>query len=139
MENCIFCKIIRGEIPGTFVHEDKQAVIFLDINQAAKGHLLIASRVHVEQWHELDEDNASHLARLAAQWAPAVLDATKADGYNLLQNNGPAAGQEVPHVHLHLIPRWTRDGYFGGVPDRMAQPDELRETAMAISEAKSTQ
>ncbi|HEX8682892.1 MAG TPA: HIT family protein [Ardenticatenaceae bacterium] len=135
-ENCIFCKIVRGEIPSTRVHEDETSVTFLDLNQAAKGHLLIAPRAHAEQWHELNEETAAHLGKLAAQLAPAVLEGMQADGYNLLQNNGEAAGQEVMHVHLHLIPRWQGDRYFGGGPrHRNADARELQATAALIQNA----
>ncbi|MDQ4076352.1 MAG: HIT family protein [Chloroflexota bacterium] len=137
MENCVFCQIIRGEIPGTFVHQDDRAVIFLDINQAAQGHLLIAPRNHREQWHELDDATAAHLGKLAADFAPAVVNAFDADGYNLLQNNGEAAGQEVMHVHLHLIPRWQNDHYFGRGPrQRKAEAEELQDTAERIETEK---
>ncbi|MGH2541475.1 MAG: HIT family protein [Ardenticatenaceae bacterium] len=137
MEDCLFCKIIAGEVPGTFVHQDETAVIFLDLNQAAEGHLLIVPRQHDEQWHQLDDATAAHLGKLAAGWAPAVVEATQADGYNLLLNNGHAAGQEIMHVHLHLIPRWRRDGYFGAGPrQRRADLDELRQTARRITQAR---
>lgn len=139
MDDCIFCEIVRGEIPATVVHQDEHAVIFLDRNQAAKGHLLISPRAHHEQWHQLDNETAAHLGKLAAEFAPAVLAAFGADGYNLLQNNGEAAGQEVMHVHLHLIPRWHRDGYFGGGPaHRMADAEELRATGRLIEETKGS-
>ncbi len=69
-------------------------------------------------------------------WAPAVVESLDADGYNLLQNNGAAAGQEVMHVHLHLIPRWQQDGYFGGGSQhRIAEPDELNRTAALLRAA----
>lgn len=131
--NCVFCKIIAGDIPSATVYEDDTSIVFLDINQAARGHLLITPRLHAEQWHHLDAETAAHLCTLAIRCAPAVLDALEADGYNLLQNNGAAAGQEVMHVHLHLIPRWRGDGYFGGGPKhRTANTDELRSTAQLI-------
>ena len=137
MTDCIFCKIVAGEIPATKVHEDDTAIIFLDINQAAKGHLLLVPRRHEEQWHQLDGQIAAHLGALAARWAPAVLEGLQADGYNLLQNNGQAAGQEVMHVHLHLIPRWKGDRYFGSGPQhRSAGAEELRGTASVLKEAK---
>jgi histidine triad (HIT) family protein len=133
MTDCVFCKIIDGQIPGTMVHEDETAVVLLDINQAARGHLLVVPREHVTQFHELDTGIAGHLMTLAARWAPPAVGAVEADGYNLLLNNGSAAGQEVMHVHLHLIPRRRRDGVLRmGVPARIAEPDELRETAGQI-------
>jgi histidine triad (HIT) family protein len=133
--DCIFCKIIAGEIPSARVHEDETAIVFLDLDQAAKGHLLFVPRTHAELWHELDEATAAHLARLTQQWGPVVLETLQADGYNLLQNNGKPAGQEVRHVHLHLIPRWQGDHYFGGgIKHRQADAEELRGTASVLRE-----
>ncbi|MCB0077319.1 MAG: HIT family protein [Anaerolineales bacterium] len=136
MPTCLFCKIIDGEIPGTFVHQDERAVIFLDINQAAEGHLLIVPRHHVEMWHELDGELAAHLARLSVDWAAPMLDVAGTDHYNVAVNNGAFASQEVPHLHLHLIPRHKNDGLlrYGG-PPRIAERDELQATAQRIIEA----
>lgn len=133
MDTCIFCKIVAGKIPSTRLHEDEKAIVFLDINQSARGHLLVVPRAHAGVWHELDGETAAHLAQLALRLAPSVLRSMKADGYNLVVNNGEAAGQEVMHVHLHLIPRWNGDHYIRlGVPARTATPDELRATAERI-------
>ena len=138
MSDCIFCKIIAGEIPGTFVHKDDVAVIFLDLNQSARGHLLIVPRQHVEQWHELPNDIAAHIGRLASEWAPAMLDAVNAEGYNVTINNGKAANQEIPHVHLHLLPRRAGDRQLRYTDSpRIAEPDELHDTAAAIRDAAS--
>ncbi|MBA2390323.1 MAG: HIT family protein [Geodermatophilaceae bacterium] len=128
---------MRGEIPAATVHEDDEAIVFLDINQAIKAHLLIVPRVHAAQWHELDDGTMAHVARLTAQWAPAVVAAVDADGYNLLLNNGEAAGQEVMHVHFHLIPRKRGDGVrMAGVKPRLADAEELRGTASVIKAAQ---
>jgi histidine triad (HIT) family protein len=133
MEECVFCRIIVGELPGSFVHQDDQAVVFLDLNQAARGHLLIVPREHVEHWHELEPATTAHMARLAAEWARPLVEAVQADGYNLQLNNGSAAGQDVMHAHLHLIPRWRRDGYYQSGPrHRRAAPGELDATAQLL-------
>jgi histidine triad (HIT) family protein len=133
MTGCVFCKIIEGQIPGTIVYEDETALVLLDINQAARGHLLVVPREHVGEFHELESGVASHLMTLAARWAPPAVEAVAADGYNLLLNNGSSAGQEVMHVHLHLIPRRQGDRVLRmGVPARIAEPGELQETAGRI-------
>lgn len=137
MHECIFCKIIAGEMPAFFVHEDECAVVFLDVDQGARGHLLIVPREHRALWHEQDAATIGHLGLLAAQWAEPTMAAVGAEGYNLLQNNSAAAGQEVRHVHLHLIPRWQGDGYFrGGSRHRRADAEELRATASLLKAAQ---
>lgn len=137
MDDCIFCKIMRGEIPSTRVHEDDTAIVFLDINQASRGHLLIVPRRHTADFHDLDGDTAAHMGRLALEWAGAAMKAVNAEGYNLVLNNRAVAGQEVMHAHLHIIPRTRGDEYrFGPVPVRIAEGDELQATAAAIKDAK---
>ncbi len=133
MEDCIFCKIIAGEIPSARVHEDETAIVFLDINQASKGHLLIVPRQHTADFHELEGDAAAHMGRLALEWAGVAMRAVESEGYNLLLNNRKVAGQEVMHAHLHIIPRWTGDGYrMTPIPTRIADGAELQETAALI-------
>ena len=137
--DCIFCKIVAGEIPSTRVYEDDTAIIFLDLNQAAKGHLLIVPRFHTSEWHELDEATAQHIGGLTRVWGKAAFIATQADGYNLVLNNGPAAGQEVAHTHMHIIPRWKGDGYLRGpIPHRNADGAEMKSTAQAIMDANGS-
>lgn len=136
-DTCIFCKIIAGEIPSTILHEDDMAIVFMDINQSQKGHLLIVPKVHVAEWHDLEDDAAAQIALLAVRWAKPTMRAVSSDGYNLVVNNGGAAGQEVMHVHLHIIPRWQGDGFIKlGVPTRFADATELKGTADAIRAAK---
>jgi histidine triad (HIT) family protein len=108
--DCIFCKIVAGTIPGMRVHEDDTVLAFLDIGPLAEGHLLIIPKPHSERLEDMDPDVLAHLARQLPRLARAVLSVTGASGYNLLQNNGRVSGQEVPHVHFHIIPRATGDG-----------------------------
>lgn len=137
MDQCLFCRIVSGEIPAATVYEDDDLIVFLDLNQAARGHLLIVPRTHVASWHETDWEILASMSRIAAEMAPAVVQAMEADGYNLQLNNGRAAGQEIFHVHLHLIPRWKRDGYISPPPHRQAGAEELRGTASLIRETKA--
>ena len=106
-DTCIFCRIIAGKTPGYFVYESARVVAFLDIDQAAPGHLLIVPRVHVAHWWELSAEDAAQIAVVARPLMVALMRAMGADGVRVLQTNGRAAGQEVFHVHVHLIPRWT--------------------------------
>ncbi len=107
--DCLFCRIVAGEIPATKVHEDDQIVAFLDIHPVNFGHVLIVPKPHHARLADLPDD----LAVAAARWVPrlsrAILAATGAPGLHLIVNNGPVAGQTVDHVHWHLIPRFEGD------------------------------
>lgn len=107
--NCIFCKIIKGEIPSTCIYEDQDFKVILDISPAARGHALILSREHYANLYELPEDLAAKTMVLAKRIASHMTEKLQCDGFNLVQNNGEVAGQTVFHFHLHLIPRY-KDG-----------------------------
>ena len=109
-ENCIFCKIAKGEIPSHKVYEDDDFLAFLDIAPAAMGHTLIIPKRHAGNLFELDAVSAARLIPLAQKLAEKVKAETGCEGVNLLQNNGEAAGQSVFHFHLHIIPRFAGDG-----------------------------
>lgn len=110
MSNCIFCKIVAGEIPSTKVHEDELTLAFMDIGQVNPGHLLIAVKPHVENIFGLDDRHAAAVFQTAARMARAISAAYSPDGVTLYQANGSAAGQTVFHFHLHLVPRYQKDG-----------------------------
>ena len=114
--SCTFCKILRGELPATILEEGAHCAVLLDLNQAAYGHVLIVAKPHVAQWHELDAATAADISAMAHRWARVLVESIAPEGYNLLMNNGAAAGQDVHHAHLHLTPRSSGDGYydFGG-------------------------
>jgi histidine triad (HIT) family protein len=130
MNKCVFCGIVDGDVQATILELDNVAAVFLDRNQAARGHVLIVPRTHVAHWHELDADTAAHIGRLAQKWAEALNNAFLPDGYNISVNNGEAAGQDVFHVHMHIFPRAHGDGYykFGGRIE-VASDDEKTEIA----------
>lgn len=109
MENCIFCKIIKGEIPSTCIYEDQDFKVILDISPAARGHALILPKEHYANLYELPEDLAAKTMVLAKRIASHMTEKLQCDGFNLVQNNGEVAGQTVFHFHLHLIPRY-KDG-----------------------------
>lgn len=110
MTDCVFCKIRDGAIPSMKVWEDERTLCFMDINPLNSGHCLVVTRAHAATIYEADEEDLRAAIVTARRVALAIRQALHPDGLNLLQANGPAAFQSVPHFHLHLIPRWTNDG-----------------------------
>jgi histidine triad (HIT) family protein len=137
--DCIFCAILAGDVPASIVHEDGETVAFLDISPITPGHTLVVPRGHAASLAELDPAAGSAVFRTGMRVAEA-LRATdlRADGVNLFVSDGAAAGQEVPHVHLHVIPRFPGDGLriqaAAGQPSR----EELDGTAEKIRAALAT-
>lgn len=108
-DNCVFCKIIDGQIPSTTVYEDADFKAILDISPANKGHIIVLAKEHVENIFELKEELAAKVFPVVSKLATAVKKALNCDGINILQNNGTAAGQTVFHLHVHIIPRYEGD------------------------------
>ncbi|HGI4823226.1 TPA: HIT family protein [Streptococcus agalactiae] len=106
MDNCIFCKIISGEIPSSKVYEDDEVLAFLDITQTTTGHTLLIPKKHVRNVLEMDEKTAQITFERLSKVARAVQAATKAKGMNIINNNEEVAGQTVFHAHVHLVPRF---------------------------------
>ena len=133
-DNCIFCKIIAGEIPSHTLYEDEQFKVILDVGPATKGHALILPKHHYANLYELPEDTAADVIRLAKKMMTTMTDKLKCDGFNIVQNNGEVAGQTVFHFHMHLIPRYKDDGeilkYIAGEPSQ----EELEEIKRIITE-----
>lgn len=109
-ENCIFCKLANGDIPAATLYEDEDFRVILDASPASKGHALIIPKEHYANLYELDDEVASKTLVLARRMITKLTDILDCDGYNLVQNNGEAAGQTVFHFHMHLIPRHKDDG-----------------------------
>lgn len=109
-DNCIFCKIANGEIPSKTLHEDEDFRVILDLGPATKGHALILPKNHFKNIYELPEEVAANVMKLAKKMAETMTEKLSCDGFNLVQNNGEAAGQTVFHFHMHLIPRYENDG-----------------------------
>lgn len=109
-EDCIFCKIIKGDIPSFTIYEDELFKVILDRFPASPGHALIIPKTHYQDIFELSEEAASALYPLAKKMATQIKEAVGAEGINIVQNNGEVAGQSVYHFHLHLIPRNAGDG-----------------------------
>jgi histidine triad (HIT) family protein len=107
---CVFCKIRDGEIPSMRVYEDDRTLAFMDINPLNAGHCLVITKTHAPTIWESDPADLQAAITAAQKVALGLRNAVKPDGLNVLQANGPAAFQSVPHYHLHLIPRWNNDG-----------------------------
>jgi len=108
--DCVFCKIRDGQIPSTRIYEDERTLAFMDINPLSEGHCLVVTRAHAATLFEADEADLQAAMATAKRVALALRRALAPDGLNMLQANGAAAFQSVPHFHLHLIPRWNGDG-----------------------------
>jgi len=111
MPNCIFCKIAAGEVPAMKLYESGDFVAFLDISPSNKGHALIVPKQHYVSFTELPDKLGKEFGELVLSLSKAVEKATAADGFNLLLNNGTAAGQEVMHAHMHIMPRYENDDF----------------------------
>ena len=110
MADCVFCMIRDGKIPSAKVYDDERTLAFMDINPLSRGHCLVAPKAHAATLYEVDLEDFKAVAATAKKVAAAIKKALSPDGLNLLQANGAAAFQSVPHFHLHLIPRWANDG-----------------------------
>ncbi len=109
-DDCIFCKIANGEIPSKTLYLDENFRVILDLAPATRGHALILPREHAADLFELPEETAAGALAVAKKVAVNMLEKLQCDGLNLVQNNGEAAGQTVPHFHIHMIPRYRDDG-----------------------------
>lgn len=108
-DNCIFCKLANGDIPTATLYEDDDFRVILDAGPAAKGHALILPKEHYANLYELDDELAAKVLVLAKKMITKLTALLNCDGYNIVQNNGEAAGQTVFHFHLHMIPRYKDD------------------------------
>ena len=109
-DDCIFCKLANGDIPTNSIYEDDKFNVILDNGPATKGHALILPKDHADNLFELPEETAADAMKLARKLGKHIMDILGADGLNIVQNNGPVAGQTVMHFHLHIIPRYEGDG-----------------------------
>ena len=108
--DCVFCKIVGGQIPAAVVLQDENVLAFMDVGPLAEGHLLVVPRSHCGKLSDLEPEQYAALTLHLPALGKALERVTGAEGWNLLQNNGEVAGQSVPHVHFHLIPRRAGDG-----------------------------
>lgn len=110
MTDCIFCKIASHDIDAHTVYEDEKTIAFLDANPVSKGHMLVISKEHEKEITSLGDEATAALFSTVRKMAEGIQSELDPDGINILQNNGEEAGQEVGHVHVHVIPRYDDDG-----------------------------
>lgn len=134
-DNCIFCKIANGAIPSSTVYEDEEFRVILDLGPASKGHALILPKEHYTDVCDLDEKTAAKIFPLAAKIGTAMKKSLGCAGFNLVQNNGTAAGQTVFHFHVHVIPRYEGGPEIVSWTPGEETPDELSKTAEKIKKA----
>jgi histidine triad (HIT) family protein len=130
--DCVFCQIVDGVFPATFVHTDDRTMAFMDINPSARGHVLVVPRTHSTDLYDIDPEDLAACMRTAKTVASTAVDALGADGVNILQNTGQAAGQAVFHFHIHVIPRYDGDGLRSILSPRPGDPQEIAAAAAAI-------
>lgn len=111
MENCIFCKIVRGEIPTNKVYEDEKCLAFLSINPNNAGHTILIPKAHYPNYFETPDETLAYLASQSKKLGLIIQKAVNAEGMNIITNIESAAGQAIFHTHLHLIPRFSTDGH----------------------------
>lgn len=131
-QDCIFCKIVAGEIPCFKIYETDQVLSFLDIGPVNKGHALVIPKVHYKNIWDMPVDLGQEMLSAAQIAGAAIVRATDADGLNLIMNNNEAAGQLVFHAHLHLIPRFMDDGLKHWAQDQYESMDEAGALARKI-------
>ena len=131
---CIFCKIIAGQIPAAKIYEDDTVLAFLDIGPISDGHVLVVPKRHYEKIHECPPEVLADVWTRLGKIAGAVLSVMNSDGYNVLCNNGRAAGQLVDHLHFHIVPRMTGDGVFNRWPAFKYPEGKIEKLAQTIRE-----
>ncbi len=133
--DCVFCMIRDGELPSTKVAEEDRAFAILDINPINDGHTLVLTKAYAENLFDVGEEDVAAAARLAWRVAAGIRKGLAPDGLNLVQASGRAAFQSVPHFHIHLIPRWLRDGKGFDWTLVPGDPERIRAAAVRIRAA----
>ncbi|MEM4153053.1 MAG: HIT family protein [Candidatus Pacearchaeota archaeon] len=130
--DCVFCKIANHELPCYKIYENKDFLAFLDISPINKGHTLLIPKKHFETVLEINEKDFGEMMKLAKKISKAIIKATKADGFEFCINNKKAAGQVIPHLHLHIMPRFNKDGLKFNWPTKKYSKKEMEKTAEKI-------
>ncbi len=133
--DCIFCKIVAGQIPSARVFEDEQVLAFMNLQQKNPGHILVIPKEHHRNLFDISEDAAADVARIAVRLGRAVKTAFDPAGLNTLQNSEPAAMQSIFHYHVHVIPRYPNDDLMAIWNSPPASPEELEHNAVKIRQA----
>ena len=139
-EDCIFCAIVKGDSPASFTHEDDSVVAFMDIQPITHGHMLVVPRAHAVLMQDVDETAAMRAFRVARRMAALARHTLGASGANLLVMDGEVAFQDVPHFHVHVIPRYPKDGFGLTFPHTYEHPParaQLDAIAAAIRAAST--
>ena len=131
-KECIFCKIANGDIPSKELYEDDEFKVILDLGPATRGHALILPKNHYANLYELPDGEASKVMLLAKKMAGQMTKKLGCDGFNLVQNNGRAAGQTVFHFHMHLIPRYKGDKAGILWEPKTTTPEEMQEVERLV-------
>lgn len=131
-DDCIFCKIVKGDIPSATICETPDFKVILDVSPANAGHALIITKEHFDNIFQMDAETAGKLFSLATVVARAIKDETGCEGLNVVQNNGEVAGQTVNHFHLHLIPRFKGDDVKVTWKQGETNSEDLAELAKAL-------
>lgn len=129
---CLFCEIASGNIPCYKVYEDELCLAFLDISQATIGHTLVIPKKHFKNILELDEETSSHIGKIVTKLAKNITTKLNINDVNILNNNGPLAGQSVEHFHVHIIPRYKNDQFNFTTPSNKLSEKEFIELANKI-------
>jgi len=132
MDGCVYCKILKGEIPAHFIYEDDLVIAFLNLEQPNPYKVLVISRAHVETIYDLTDEQASAIFKATAKIARAVREVSKCEGMNLVQSNGKAGQQDVFHFHLHNVPRFSVDSIILDWDVSPASQETLRQLAQKI-------
>jgi histidine triad (HIT) family protein len=135
VNDCLFCKMVAGQIPVTKIYEDDAVLSFLDIGPISDGHTLVIPKQHFEKLHQCPPEVLSRVASQLGKIAVAVASAMNSEGYNLLCNNGRAAGQIIEHLHFHIIPRNSGDGVFNRWPAYKYEKGKIEQIALKIRES----
>jgi histidine triad (HIT) family protein len=134
-DDCIFCRIVTGDLPSEMIQEDEHTVAFMDINPWTRGHALVIPRNHSPNLYEVGEDDLRHTSSAAKRLALRMRQRLGCDGVNLLNASEPAAWQTVFHFHMHVIPRYRDDPLQLPVRPRQVEPAELAEVAAELRDA----
>lgn len=132
LEDCLFCRIVAGELPAERVDEDEYTIAFMDISPWARGHALVIPRTHARNLYEVEPAELTRVAVAAQRLALRMRDTLGCDGINLLNSCEPAAWQTVFHLHVHVIPRWSDDPLKLPGKPREPEGDELAEVAAEL-------
>ncbi|MBQ7739457.1 MAG: HIT family protein [Desulfovibrionaceae bacterium] len=132
MDDCLFCSIANGTIPSAKIFQSENLYAFLDLHPANKGHTLIIPREHCADIFDLNPAIGREVLEAVQRIARAILTVTGATGFNLIQNNGKVAGQEIFHLHWHIIPRFEHDGFSLWKPGDYDSQEEMNRLATAI-------